>query len=159
MHVGLQKQVAYVKDDAAAMRALDNNNPVDSAIVEASEKSKIAFMLMPDSSATIRLIKNDNDEITYTSQSKTNQFAVFSEIYYDRGWKVFIDDKEAPIVRTDYVLRGLALPAGNHTIRFEFKPASFYDSKTISIVASAIVWLLLIITAVLFVRKQSNKKV
>ena len=153
------KQVAFVKDDAAAMRALDNNNPVDSAIVEASEKSKIAFMPAPDSSATIRLIKNDNDEITYSSQSKTNQFGVFSEIYYDRGWKAFVDDKETPIVRTDYVLRGLAIPAGNHTIRFEFKPASFYDSKTISIVASAIVWLLLIITAFLFVRKRPNKKV
>ena len=151
------KQIAFVKDDVAAMKALDNNNAADSAIVELSEKNKIALMPVPDSSAKIQLIKNDNDEITYSSQSKTNQFAVFSEIYYDRGWKAYIDNKEAPIVRTDYVLRGLAMPAGNHTIRFVFKPASFYDSEKIAIIASVIVWLLLGVTAFKYIRYSSKQ--
>jgi hypothetical protein len=152
------KQVVFVKDDAAAMRALDNNNPADTAIVEQEEKSKIAFMPVFDSSAKIQLVKNDNDVITYTSQSNSNQFAVFSEIYYDRGWKAYIDNKEVPIVRADYVLRGLAVPAGNHTIRFEFKPASFYDSETIAIVASAIVWLLLGLVVFKFIRSRSKQQ-
>ncbi len=149
------KQVAFVKDDAAAMRALDNNKPADSAIIEESEKSKIPFTTVADSTAKIQLIKNDNDVITYQSESNTNQFAVFSEIYYDRGWHAYIDNKEAPIVRTDYALRGLAIPAGNHSIRFEFKPTSFYDSETIEIIASAIVWLLLIATAYIIVKRKS----
>jgi hypothetical protein len=153
------KQVAFVKDDAAAMRALDNNKPADSAIIEASEKSKIPFAPVEDSTAKIKLIKNDNDIITYQSQSTTNQFAVFSEIYYDRGWHAYIENKEAPIVRTDYALRGLAVPAGNHSIRFEFKPASFYDSETIAIIASAIVWLLLIATAYMLVKRKSTKTI
>ena len=153
------KQVAFVKDDAAAMRALDNNNPADSAIVEEAEKSKIVFMPVPDSTAKIQLIKNDNDIITYTSSSSTNQFAVFSEIYYDRGWKAYIDNKEVPIVRTDYVLRGLAVPAGKHSIRFEFKPASFYNSETISIIASAIVWLLLGFTAFLIIKRKPGQAI
>ena len=63
------KQVAFVKDDAAAMRALDNNNPADSAIIEEAEKNKIAFIPVPDSTAKIQLIKNDNDIITYTSKA------------------------------------------------------------------------------------------
>lgn len=152
------KQVVFVKDDAAAMRALDNNNPADSAIVEESEKNKIAFMPVFDSTAKIQLIKNDNDIITYSSQSNTNQFAVFSEIYYEReGWKAYIDDKETPIVRTDYALRGLAVPAGNHTIRFEFKPASFYNSEMIAIVASAIVWLLLALVTFKFIRSRPKQ--
>ena len=79
---------------------------------------KIPFSPVEDSTASIKLIKNDNDIITYQSGSKTNQFAVFGEIYYDRGWKAYIDDKEVPIVQTNYVLRGLAVPAGNHAIRF-----------------------------------------
>ena len=111
-----------------------------------------------DSTAKIQLIKNDNDLITYSSQSNTNQFAVFSEIYYEReGWKAYIDDKEAPIVRTNYALRGLAVPAGNHTIRFEFKPASFYNSEMIAIVASAIIWLLLVLSTFKFIRSRSSK--
>jgi len=153
------KQILFVKDDAAAMRALDNTNPADTAIVELSEKNKISFTPAFDSSAKIQLIKNDNDEITYTSQSSTSQFAVFSEIYYDRGWHAYIDNKEVPIVRTDYVLRGLAIPAGNHSIRFEFKPASFYDSQTIAIIASAIVWLLLACTAFIFIRRRSKQNI
>jgi len=151
------KQIAYMKDDAAAMRALDNNNPADSAIVEESEKSKITFAPVFDSAAKIELIKNDNDLITYSSKSNTNQFAVFSEIYYDRGWKAYVDNKEVPIVRTDYVLRGLAIPAGNHSIKFEFKPASFYNSEILAIIASAIVWLLIATTVVLFIKRRSKQ--
>jgi hypothetical protein len=150
------KQVAFVKDDAAAMRALDNNNPADSAIVEEAEKSKIPFAPAFDSTASIKLIKNDNDIITYSSKSNANQFAVFSEIYYDRGWKAYIDDKETPIVRTDYVLRGLAVPAGTHNIRFEFKPASFYNSVIIAIIASAIIWLLLAVAAFVQVKNKAK---
>ena len=82
---------------------------------------------------------------------------MFSEIYYDRGWKAYIDNKEAPIVRTDYVLRGLAIPAGDHSIKFEFKPASFYNSQMIAIIASAIVWLLLAATAFLFIKRRSKQ--
>jgi hypothetical protein len=153
------KQVAFVKDDAAAMRALDNNNPADSAIVEAQEKSKIPFMPLQDSTAKIQLVKNDNDVITYTSTSNTNQFALFSEIYYDRGWKAYIDNKETPIVRTDYALRGLAVPAGNHSIRFEFKPASFYDSEKIAILASAIIWLLMGFAVFMSIKKRPEQTI
>jgi hypothetical protein len=154
------KQVVFVKDDAASMHALDNNNPADSAIVEESEMQKM-IDLKPsyDSTAKIQLIKNDNDMITYQSQSNTNQFAVFSEIYYDRGWHAYIDNKETAIVRTDYALRGLAIPAGKHDIRFEFKPASFYDSQMIAIIASAIVWLLLIATTYIAIKRRSTQTI
>ncbi len=137
------KAIQFVKDPAAEMKRLDNLNPKDTAVVEDAYKQSIPFMPVADSNANIRLMKNDNDIITYQSASKTNQFAVFSEIFYDRGWKAYIDNKETPIVRTDYTLRGLALPAGNHTIRFEFKPASYYNSETIAIIASALAWLII----------------
>ncbi len=150
------KNIEYVKDDAAAMKALDKNNPSDTAIVEQDEKTKINAAPVYDSAAKIQLIKNDNDIITYSSSSNSNQFAVFSEVYYDRGWKAYIDNKEVPIVRTDYVLRGLSVPAGNHTIRFEFKPNSFYSSRTIETIASAIVWLLIVFTAVALIRRDSK---
>jgi len=152
------KHITYVKDDGAAMKALDNNHPADTAIIEESEKSKIPFAPAADSAAKITLVKNDNDVIDYSTASNSNQFAVFSEIYYDRGWKAYIDNKEAPIVRADYALRGLAIPAGNHHIRFEFKPDSFYGSEKIAIAASAAVWLLLAGSAFVVVRKKKMKQ-
>lgn len=139
------KAVVYQKGPAEVMKALNNFNPRDTAFVEESSKNLIPFAPVPDSTATIKLIKNDNDIITYQSSSKTNQFAVFSEIYYTReGWKAYIDNKEAPVVQTNYVLRGLAIPAGNHNIRFEFKPDSYYQSTKFAIIGSTLIWLAII---------------
>ena len=137
--------VEFKSSAANAMRALNNFNPKDTAIVEEDYKAAMPFNPIADSSASIKLVKNDNDNIFYKSNSHTNQFAVFSEIFYDRGWKAYIDNKETPIVKTDYVLRGLAIPAGNHDIRFEFKPASYYSSLKIAIGAGVISWLIIII--------------
>ena len=150
------KHIQYVKDAGAAMKALDTVNPKDTAIVEDKFKKDIAFEPVADSTASIRLVKNDNDLVTYQSTNKTNQFAVFSEIFYDRGWKAYIDDKETPIIQTNYVLRGLAIPSGNHQIRFEFKPASYYNSNKASIGAAAVIWILLISAVVSSIRKPKE---
>ncbi len=150
------KNILYVKDAGAAMKALDTVNPKDTAIVEEKFKTEIAFTPMADSTATIHLIKNDNDLITYQSNSQTNQFAVFSEIFYDRGWKAYIDDKETAILQTNYVLRGLAIPGGNHNIRFEFKPSSYYNSNKASIGSAAIIWALLLMALVTSLRKKTQ---
>jgi uncharacterized membrane protein YfhO len=104
----------------------------------------IAASTNTDSSANISLLYNDNDIIEYKSHSTSAGFAVFSEIYYADGWVATIDEKETPIVRTNYVLRGLAVPAGDHRIKFEFKPASFYNSSKAGIISSILIWLLLI---------------
>jgi len=153
----LVKTIQYVKGPGEAMKAIDNFTPKDTAVVEEQFKSSIPFAPEADSTASIRLIKNDNDIATYQFQSNTNQFAVFSEIYYDRGWKAYINDKEAPIIKTDYALRGLAIPKGTHNIKFEFHPASYYSSLKIAIVASAIGWILILLSIVLAFK--SRKKV
>lgn len=121
----LVKNIRYVKDAAEEMRALNSFNARDEAIVQEQFKGSIPFQPMADSTASIKMEKNENDVISYTFHASSNQFAVFSEVYYDRGWKAFIDGKEAPIVKTNYVLRGLAVPAGQHKIEFRFEPQSY----------------------------------
>lgn len=150
------KAAKFENGPAAVMKALTGFNPKDTVVADEKDKSLIKIGTQSDSAATIQLIKNDNDLVTYQSKSSSDQFAVFSEVYYDKGWKAYIDDKEAPIVRVNYVLRGLSLPAGNHNIRFEFKPASYYTSDKAAIGASALVWLLLIGSLAQALRK--NKK-
>lgn len=141
------------KGPAEVMKALSNFNPKDTAILDEADKKNLVANAVKDSSAYIKLLYNDNDLIEYESSSKNTEFAVFSEIYYDAGWVATIDGKEAPIVRTNYVLRGLQVPAGNHRIQFEFKPASFYNSNRAAIGASAFIWLMLIGAIVLTLRK------
>jgi uncharacterized membrane protein YfhO len=96
-----------------------------------------------DSTASIQLLKNDNDIITYTSNAGSNQFAVFSEVYYPRGWKAYVDGKESSIVKVNYVLRGLALSPGKHEIKFEFKPQGYYTGRKLTSIFSIILLVLL----------------
>ena len=141
----LIKSIQYVKDADAEMNALNSFNPKDTAVVQESFKGSIPFAPVYDSSANITLVKNDNDVVTYTFNAASNQFAVFSEVYYKSGWKAYIDGKEAPIVKVNYVLRGLAVPAGKHDIKFEFKPQGYYKGRSLTSIFSIV---LLVVLAV-----------
>ena len=89
------------------------------------------FNTTPDTAATIRLSSYAPDELEYTSSSSFAKTAVFSEIYYPYGWNAYIDGQPAEIFRTNYVLRALNTPAGNHKIRFEFRPDTIYKCDKI----------------------------
>jgi hypothetical protein len=140
----LVKSIMYVNNANEEMKALDSLHPKDTVVIDKREQSKIPFTPQYDSAASIKLVKNLNDEITYQFSANSNQFAVFSEVYYPAGWKATIDGKEAPIVKVDYVLRGLAVPAGKHTIEFNFHPDSYYRGDTISFVIDILTTLIII---------------
>ncbi len=151
------KAVTFKKTPLEVMNTLTTLNTKDSAVVEDASKDLVKYDANNDSTAKISLVKNENDLIEYTSNSSSAKFAVFSEVYYNAGWKAFIDGKETTIVKTNYALRGLSVPAGQHKITFEFKPDSYYGSLKISIIASALVWLLLIGSGVLlFLQKRKS---
>jgi hypothetical protein len=139
------------------MNALNNFNPHDTAILEASDRNAVQ-QPQTDSAATIQLVRHDNEEIVYQSTASANGFAVFSEVYYDRGWKAYIDGKEVPIIRTNYVLRGLNVPAGKHEIRFVFKPASYYTGESVAMVVNILI-LLMLAFAAFKIYRESNRKV
>ena len=128
----LVKEVKFVKNADEEMNALDSFDPSAVAFVDERFKAAIPFTPVFDSSASIRLIENKNDEIKYEFNAATSQFAVFSEIYYPLGWDVYIDGKKSPYVKANYALRGLAIPAGKHTIDFVFDPASVRIGENIS---------------------------
>jgi len=143
----LVKAIHYVKDGNEEMKALDSINVRDTAIIQQRFAAMVKTPPDADSSALIRLEKNENDVLTYKFSSRTGQFAVFSEIYYDKGWTAFIDGKKADYGRVDYLLRGMPVPAGEHTIEFRFEPRSYARGETISVWSSLVVYLLLIAAA------------
>jgi len=142
--VWLVKTIKYVNNANEEMKALDDFNPKDTAIIDKREQAKIPFTPQFDSSASIQFLENLNDKISYSFSAASNQFAVFSEIYYPRGWKAFIDGKESPIAKVNYVLRGLAVPAGKHSIEFRFEPASYQNGLLITRIATTISFLLIV---------------
>jgi hypothetical protein len=144
------KYLHFVPDAHAEMRALDNLNPKDTAVIQQSFKAKLGSIPVSyPGTGSIQLIKNDNEVVTYRSSSSANEFAVFSEIFYDPGWKAFVDKKEVPIVKVDYVLRGIPVAAGNHEIVFRFEPPGFLLGRKITTIFSIIMVLLLVAGVVL----------
>lgn len=141
----LVKDIHYVKDGNEEMKALDSIDLKNNAIVQEKYKNLIPVSPVYDSTASIKLVRNVNDTIIYTSSAKTNQFAVFSEIYYDKGWNAFIDGKKTGYLRVDYALRGMPLPAGTHTIEFKFEPQSYKIGNTLAMISSLAAYILLLI--------------
>jgi hypothetical protein len=139
------QNIQFVPDARTEMQFLDNFNPATTAIVQESFKTAAGNPPSWDSGAVIRLVNYDNDALTYESNAAAGQFAVFSEVYYDRGWKAYIDGKETPIVKTNYVLRGLSVPAGSHKIEFRFEPRSYILGSRITTISQLAVLLLLLI--------------
>jgi hypothetical protein len=90
----------------------------------------------------ISLVSYQPDELIYKYSAREEKLAVFSEIYYPAGWKSYIDGKESKYFRTDWVLRGMVVPAGDHEIKFTFKPSSYYLGNKVSLGSSVLLILL-----------------
>ena len=151
----LVRHVNLVKDRAAALQSLGKTSLKDTAILEAGKANSLA-QPVADSNAFIRMTRFDNDTIWYEASCASPQFAVFSEIYYPKGWNAYLDDKKVDYYNVNYVLRGLPLPAGQHKIRFVFEPDSYKNGTSIMYASSFLI--VLLVLGGLFMAWKTNQK-
>ncbi|MFC6268650.1 YfhO family protein [Frigoriflavimonas asaccharolytica] len=111
--------------------------------------------LVEDSTAVMKLDDYKANYLSFTSESKTPQLAVFSEIYYPYGWIISIDGKEVPYIKADYLLRSVYVPAGKHTVSMVFEPEVIGKGKIISMIAFAL-FLLLSIAGLFLLYRNKN---
>ena len=113
------------------------------------------------SDITDRILLTDYqpNKMTYQSSASGKRLAVFSEIYYDKGWMASIDGEAADHFRVNYLLRGMEIPAGEHTIVFEFKPKSYYRGEKISYAGSILLILLFVGGVYLEFRRKKEEGV
>ncbi len=149
--------VKFVNGPVEEMKALDEFDPADTAIVDASYKGMIKDFAPKDSNSTIKMSVFDNDAITYKSKSDANHIAIFSEIYY-KDWNAYIDGKKVDYFKANYVLRGLEIPKGEHTIEFKFEPTIYYIGDKTSAISGWLVFLLSIGWAVYEIWKNFISK-
>ncbi|MEX1188527.1 MAG: YfhO family protein [Bacteroidia bacterium] len=102
----------------------------------------------------ITLSSYEPNYLVYEAQSKNGGVAVFSEIYYEKGWKGYIDGKEMPHFRANYILRAMKIPAGKYKIEFKFEPELYASTETISMASSGLLILLLFLLIALELRKK-----
>jgi len=132
-------------------------NPSKQAVVDKRFQNLISKNSYPVAMGdTIELKSYEPNQLVYSSKSADEKFAVFSEIYYPAGWKSYIDGKETPHFRVNYVLRGMIIPSGSHEITFKFEPASYIVGNKISYASSAL--FLLLILGYIFTQIRSKTK-
>lgn len=151
------KEVKAVDNPNDEILSLNTFDPSTTAIVNTGEFPLPA--LTPDSGANITLKHTnpaDLNTLTYHSHSKSDQLAVFSEIYYAPDWRAYIDGKPAEYLRANYVLRAMVVPAGDHEIVFRNEAPMLHKLDTITLICSLVT--LLIIGAALFFHYRKRKK-
>jgi uncharacterized membrane protein YfhO len=151
-------KIVEVNNADDEMEAIGNFNPSQEAVVDIRFKEYYQnFEPNSSSNADIKLTNYEPMKLVYDFNSTKDELVVFSEIYYhgNEDWIAYLDDKEVPHFRANYVLRAMVVPAGEHTIEFKFHPPSYYLGEKISLAGSAIVILLL--GAYLFKTFKPNK--
>ncbi len=144
-----------VKSNDDEMKALNKLDTKTTAISQNEFSAKTGYNAhyKVDSTATIKLELNKANYLKYSSNNTNNGFAVFSEMYYKNGWNATIDGKKVDILKVDFALRGLAIPAGKHTIEFKFEPQVVKTGSMITLVSSIGI-LFLLVGGIYFERKK-----
>lgn len=124
------------------IKALDSLATLQKAVTTMTDLSSNTFKV--DSTAQIVLKEFRPNYLKYESSNANDGFAVFSEMYYSKGWQATIDGNPLPIQRVNYALRGLPIPAGDHTIEFAFEPQVVKTGSSIALGSSAVFGLLLL---------------
>lgn len=127
-----------------AIKALEDVDLRNTAIIEEEFKNTLKTTKTNGGDGSIELVQYEPNNLKYQSNSNSDQFAVFSEMYYQPGWNAYIDGKKTDHVRVDYVLRGMKIPAGQHTIEFRFEPQVIQTGGTITMISCILIGLLLL---------------
>jgi len=149
------KQVKEVANPDEEIAALGTTDLKTTAVVEKRFMEQIKGYSTDTIMGQIRLTSYAPDYLIFESDAPQEQLAIFSDIYYEKGWNAYIDGKKANLIRANYVLRGLLIPAGRHDIEFRFEPKSFSIGQTLAIISS--ITILLLIGAAIFMSIRRKK--
>ncbi len=147
-------RIKEVENADEEIKSIQDFDPEQTAVIDKRFKDQF-FKFRKDSSAAIKLTSYTPNKLTYKSKTNSEQLAVFSEIFYDKGWNAYIDGKLVPHMRANYVLRAMKIPAGNHNIEFKFEPQIWKTGNMISLIGS-IMFILIVVGTIIYERKRKK---
>ncbi|MCD4665939.1 MAG: YfhO family protein, partial [Bacteroidales bacterium] len=153
------EDIEFVSNADEELNALSDFNPEDIAVIDERYKTELdGFSPEYDSSALIKMIEYKPNDLKYQVNTKKDQLAVFSEIYYPKGWNAYVDGKLTTHIRANYVLRAMIIPAGKHMVEFKFEPTVYKVGEKISFASSLLLVILVIGYGVFEIRNYLSKK-
>ena len=145
-----------VENDNEAILVLNNINTKQSAVATKEYAETLEnLQFQKDSLSNIELTDYKMNHLTYKSQSQHPSFAVFSEVYYPKGWQAYIDGEAVKHIQVDYTLRGLSIPSGEHKIEFKFEPQVIKTGSRISLAGHVLFILILGFGLYQYLKKSS----
>ncbi|MDR1582956.1 MAG: YfhO family protein [Prevotellaceae bacterium] len=162
-------EIKWANNADEEIEALAYINPTKTAVIdvcfETEELKNFEYKVnkqLADSAAiannsSIELIAYQPNRLTYESNTDTEKLAVFSEIYYPKGWHVSIDGQKVNMVCANYILRAMLIPAGKHTVEFYFNPTSYRITENIAWAGYFFLFSFVVLSIVLAL-KQNKKR-
>ena len=127
------KVVSTANEEIIALDSLQTKTDV--VINKSQISDSFSNTFLKDSTASINLVSYKANELKYQSTTSTKQFAVFSEMYYKNGWNAYVDGVLMPHYQVNYVLRGMQIPKGKHTVEFKFEPTVIKKGNVIVLIS------------------------
>jgi hypothetical protein len=154
------KNYRLVENPDEELNTITHINPRDEAIVDKRFAAGLKGYVPGRSPGdTIKLDSYEPNDLSYTYRTKQNGLAVFSEIYYPKGWNAYVDGKLAGHFRVNYVLRAMVLPAGEHQVIFKFEPKVYFLGEKISLISSLVLIALIVLIGFFEIRKAMKARV
>lgn len=156
-HAWFVKSITFVENadkEITGLGALDNKTQ---AIMQVKGKAEVNAEATYSGEGSIKLTSYKANHLVYESESNAKQFAVFSEIYYPRGWNAYVDGALMPHTAVDYVLRGMVIPAGKHKVEFKFEPQTYKTGNSLAMVGSVLVLVTIGFSAYMEMKKKKTE--
>ncbi len=147
------KNLKFVNSADSEIVALGKINTKTSAIVNEKFKTELNLKNNYNADGSIKLIAYEPNQLTYECNSTSDNFIVFSEIYYPKGWNCYVNGTLTPYAQVNYVLRGMPIKAGKNNIVFKFEPIAYNKGNTYAMLGSII---LIIVCGFAFYKHKQN---
>lgn len=128
-------------------------DPAQMAVVETEQ----AITVTTDSMASVEVTDYQANSLTLKTSTANPGFLVLSEIYYPAGWKATLDGEPTKIYKTNFVLRGFQVPAGEHTLSLKFEPQSSIWGARLAWAGHLIIWLSGLLAVGIIYRNRSGE--
>ena len=149
--------ILWVQTPNDEIDAIANTDLRHTAIVNKEFESQVGDYRPTDSPGQIELIEYKPNQLTYRFNANEDKLVVFSEVWTSKGWKMFVDGQEHPLLRANYLLRSALIPAGKHEIMMEYKPSAYRIGNTVAFVSSLIMLIGLAAAIILSFRKNKEQ--
>ena len=150
--------IRWVDTPNEEIDAIGDTDLEHTAIINKEFEQQVGSYQLTDSiHGQIALTDYLPNKLSYSFKASEDQLVVFSEIWTERGWKIYVDGQEQPLLRANYLLRAALIPSGEHEIVMEYAPKAYSTGNAVSF-ASSLIMILGLIAALIYTFKPKKEE-